>query len=134
MPDIVVAVDQLVQVVGGLGVVGVDVLKLVVGLAVYPDVQQPDDDVAEHDARHNEKDVHRLRGALRLERSGYHVETDDARHDAARKGEQQADYAAGVPAQQSANHAAEARTAYAGYRRYDYYPAEVGHGCLPFKQ
>ena len=30
MPDIVVAVDELVQVVGGLGVVGVDVLKLVV--------------------------------------------------------------------------------------------------------
>ena len=28
MPDIVVAVDELVQVVGGLGVVGVDVLKL----------------------------------------------------------------------------------------------------------
>ena len=134
MPDVVVAVDELVQVVRGLRVVLVNVFELVVSLSVYPDVQDPDDNVAQHDPSHDEKHVHLFRRALRLERSGYHVETDDARHDAARKGEQQADYAAGVPAQQRANHAAEARTAYAGYRRYDYYPAEVGHGCLPFKQ
>ena len=66
------------QVVGGLGVVGVDVSSSWLVLR-YPDVQQPDDDVAEHDARHNEKDVHRLWEAPSgWSAPGYHVRSDDA--------------------------------------------------------
>ena len=69
------AVDELVQVVGRLGVVGVDVGYLVVRLFVDPEVEQPDDDVAEQHARDDEEHAHRLCRAVGLERAGDHVDT-----------------------------------------------------------
>ena len=99
----VVRVDQFVQIVVGLGVVGVDVGDLRIGPAVDDVVEQIDHCNADGDGDDDGEDAH-----LRLDSLDHQVEADHAEHHAAGEAQQQADGAVGILLQQRAHQTAQA--------------------------
>ena len=109
-----VAVDQLVQVISGFGVVGIDMCDLVIGAAVDTVIEQIHHEKTEQDPRQNPQKVHVLRGIFGVDGPGDQVKTDHGKHDPARKAQQQADHPFGIPLQQRAGNTAQTGTANAG--------------------
>ena len=94
--------DQLVQIVGGGGVVGVDMRHFRIGLPVDQMVQQVDYD----DAQGNGTDDHG-KARIGFNSLGDQVKAHDAQHNAAGKTQQQADGTVGVLLEQRADQAAQ---------------------------
>ena len=103
---------QLLQGVGGLGVVFVNVRHLVVGLPVDDGVQQSDDHIAQDHTQGHQGHV----GVrpLRVQGLGQQVKADNGRHNTGGKGQQQADRLAGILPKQAGEQSSQARTAHAG--------------------
>ena len=104
-----VAVDQLVEVIRGLRMIGVDVRNLRVGSAVDPVVERVDDRHA--DGNGGDDSQHADMG---LNGFGDQIKADDAEHHAAGKAQKQANGAVGVLLKHGADQAAQAGADNAG--------------------
>ena len=106
-----VAVDQLIQIIGGFGMVFVDVRHLDVGLSVNKIVQKEGNT---HTQCHREGDPEQTRLGL----DGLHdqIEAHHTQHHAAGKAQQQADRAVRIFLQQRTDQTTQARTRHAGQK------------------
>ena len=123
-----VAVDQLVQVISGFGVVGIDMCDLVIGAAVDTVIEQIHHEKTEQDPRQNPQKVHVLRGIFGVDGPGDQVKTDHGKHDPARKAKQQANHPLGIPLHQRTGNTAQTGAADAGQCGQDYDPKYHRHG------
>ena len=104
-----VAVDQLVQIVSGLGMVCVNVGDLRIGGAVDEVVQK----ICDGHTRGNSGNDHKNTGAG-IDGFHHQVKTNHTEHHTAGKAQQQADGAVGILLQQRANQAAQTGTHHTG--------------------
>ena len=115
-----VTVDQLVQIIRRLGMIGVDMLHFGVGLLVNEIIEQEDDGNADGNRRDDRKHAH-----ARFQRLNRQIKAHDAEHHTAGKAEQEAYRPVGILLKHRANQTAKARAADAGdgrgqKQRFDY--------------
>ena len=120
--------DKLVEVVGGGGVILVDMLYFAIRMAVYQVIEHIYHRIADCDRRDYYKwRIRRQRAiAHHFYRLAHQIEANDGEHYARRKRQQQTDDLIGFAPQYCADDAAEPRSAYARYQGDDYY-SEIVH-------
>ena len=123
---VVIAVDELRQLIRRLGMVFINMLDLGIRPPVHDRIQHIDKHEA--DCRHgnDQEDMPHRIGHLR-DRVRQQVEADDAQHDAARKTQKQADDLLGIAGKQNADQPAQPGTDDAGDRRDDNNKCKSSH-------
>ena len=104
-----VAVDQFIQIVGGFGVVFVNMGNFRVGFPVDQVIEEVGDGHAKCDGTHHDQQTH-----IGLHSLGYQVKADHAEHHATGKAQQQTHDPVGILLQQRTHKAAQTGAGYTG--------------------